>query len=308
VNGQHGEATRAADPDATGCIERDGVHVSWERYGAGEPAVLFLPTWSIIHSRCWKQQLPYFARHGCALTFDPRGNGRSDRPAEPSAYAEREFANDALAVLDAAGIERAALVCLSRGAQRALLLAAEHPERVTAACFVAPALSFASEPHERAAARAEFETPRRAYDGWAKFNRHYWRRDLRGFVEFFFAQVFNERHSTKQIEDCVGWALETDSDTLVASELAPRIATREEAEALCARVQCPVLVIHGNDDCVISPANGRALARASGGALMAMNGVGHNPPARYPVAVNIALRAFLGELHRNGARSSPRSA
>ncbi len=46
-------------------------------------------------------------------------------------------------------------------------------------------------------------------EGWAKYNRHYWLRDYRGFVEFFFGKIFREPHSTKQIEDCVGWGLET---------------------------------------------------------------------------------------------------
>ena len=36
---------------------------------------------------------------------------------------------------------------------------------------------------------------------------------LPGFLEFFFAQMFTEPHSTKQIEDCVGWGLETDAET-----------------------------------------------------------------------------------------------
>ena len=45
-----------------------------------------MPTWSIIHSRHWKMQIPYLARHCRVLTFDGRGNGRSDRPSEPDAY------------------------------------------------------------------------------------------------------------------------------------------------------------------------------------------------------------------------------
>ena len=48
-------------------------------------------------------------------------------------------------------------------------------------------------------------------EGWAKSNRHYWARDFRGYVEFFFDRCFPEPHSTKQIEDSVGWALETDA-------------------------------------------------------------------------------------------------
>jgi len=77
------EQARARYPDETGDVERDGVSVFWERYGDGEPTILFLPTWTIIHSRCWKAQIPYFARHARVLTFDGRGNGKSGRPTEP---------------------------------------------------------------------------------------------------------------------------------------------------------------------------------------------------------------------------------
>ena len=128
------EQTRARYPDESGYVERDGVRLYWERYGDGEPTVLMLPTWSIIHSRHWKMQIPYLARHCRVLTFDGRGNGRSDRP--PSGYGEAQFAADALAVMDATATERAVLVSLSQGAQRALLLAAEHPERVDRAVFI----------------------------------------------------------------------------------------------------------------------------------------------------------------------------
>src|SRR5437588_1386040 len=134
------EQTRARYPDETGHIERDGIRVFWERYGHGDPTVLFLPTWSVIHSRTWKGQIPYFARHAKVLVFDGRGNGRSDRPREPEAYREEEFAADALAVMDATGTERAVLVSLSRGAERSLLLAAHHRDRVARLVFIAPAL------------------------------------------------------------------------------------------------------------------------------------------------------------------------
>ena len=115
------EQTRARYPDEDGFIERHGVRTFYERYGDGDPTVLFLPTWSIVHSRSWKLQIPYFARHFRVLTFDGRGNGRSDRPRHPDAYREEEFAGDALAVMDATLTKRAILVSLSRGAERSLL-------------------------------------------------------------------------------------------------------------------------------------------------------------------------------------------
>jgi pimeloyl-ACP methyl ester carboxylesterase len=73
------EQTRARYPDSSGYTERDGVRLYYEVYGSGEPTVFLLPTWSIIHSRHWKMQIPYLARHCRVLTFDGRGNGRSDR-------------------------------------------------------------------------------------------------------------------------------------------------------------------------------------------------------------------------------------
>ena len=77
------EQMRARYPDVEGFVERDGVRVAYEVYGEGEPTILFVPTWHIIHSRFWKLQIPYLARHGRVVTFDPRGNGRSDRPTTP---------------------------------------------------------------------------------------------------------------------------------------------------------------------------------------------------------------------------------
>jgi pimeloyl-ACP methyl ester carboxylesterase len=100
-----------------------------------------MPTWSIFHSRHWKMQIAYLARHCRVVTFDGRGNGRSDRPA--TGCGEAEFAADALAVMDAAATERAVIVSLSSGAQRALILAAEHPDRVTGAVFICPAVTLA---------------------------------------------------------------------------------------------------------------------------------------------------------------------
>jgi pimeloyl-ACP methyl ester carboxylesterase len=109
------EQTRARHPDSEGFVERDGVRIFYEVYGQGEPTVLLLPTWSIVHSRHWKMQIPYLSRHARVVTFDGRGNGKSDRPQTPESYDEREFAADALAVLDATGTESAAVVGFSQG-------------------------------------------------------------------------------------------------------------------------------------------------------------------------------------------------
>ena len=88
---------RACLPDRDGYAERDGVKLFYEVFGEGEPTILLLPTWSIIHSRHWKAQVPYLSRHFRVVTFDGRGNGRSDTPAGRDAYTTVEFAQDAVA-------------------------------------------------------------------------------------------------------------------------------------------------------------------------------------------------------------------
>src|SRR6187431_1069719 len=138
------EQSRARYPDEEGFAERDGVRLFWERYGEGEPTILLPPTWEIVHSRFWKAQIPYLARHTRVVTFDPRGNGRSDRPDGFEAYDRREFAADALAVLDATGVDRAVVVSWCDMGE-SLILAAEHPERVAGLVFIAPPVSLAEQ-------------------------------------------------------------------------------------------------------------------------------------------------------------------
>ena len=283
------EQSRARYPDESSYVERDGVQIFYEVYGTGEPTVLLLPTWSLIHSRHWKMQIPYLARHARVVTFDGRGNGRSDRPTDPIAYSEQEFAADAIAVMDVTGTGQAYLVSLSLGAQRALLVAAEHPQRVRGAVFVAPSLPIAPGHPDRTV--HPFDEPLDTDEGWAKFNAPYWLRDYPGFLDFFISQCLTEAHSTKPTEDAIGWALATDGETLGA---ATGVALTEgDVRALCGRVECPVLVIHGDEDAISPHARGEALAKATRGALVTMAGSGHFPHVRDPVQVNLAIRDFV---------------
>jgi pimeloyl-ACP methyl ester carboxylesterase len=287
---------RACQPRSDGYVEREGVKVHYEVYGAGEPTVLLLPTWSILHSRHWKMQIPYLARHCRVLTFDGRGNGRSDRPAGAEAYRSAEFTADTLAVMDVTGTERAVLVAMSLGATWALELGALHPERVAGIVFIAPAL-----PLGQSAARLahSFTEPLGTTEGWAKFNQHYWREHYREFLEFFFSQMFTEPHSTKPIEDTVGWGLETDAETLIATRLGSSaqgepFSDPETASRLATRLRCPVLVVHGDEDAIRPLADGAGLAELANGALVTMEGSGHAPHVRDPVRVNLLLRDFIG--------------
>ena len=66
VSDGYAEQTRARYPDSSGYIKRDGVRLYYEVHGSGEPTIFLLPTWSVIHSRHWKMQIPYLARHPSA--------------------------------------------------------------------------------------------------------------------------------------------------------------------------------------------------------------------------------------------------
>jgi pimeloyl-ACP methyl ester carboxylesterase/predicted glycosyltransferase len=276
---------RARYPDREGVLEHRGVPIAWESYGDGERTVLFIPPWQIVHSRIWKAQIPYLARYFRVVTFDPPGNGRSGRPA--TGYDHDGLAAAIVALMDATDTSRASLVTLSRSAWQGVILAAEHPERVERLVLTGCALDDA--PRGGAAFHAP---PGEHLQGWAKFNAGYWRVHYREFLEFFFAQVSNEPHSSKQREDGVAWGLETTPEILIATVDEGRCRT--PVAELLAAVRCPTLIVHGTEDRVRPIAlSERAHAAIAGSTFVPMEGSGHTPNARDPVRYNLLLRDFL---------------
>ena len=175
------EQTRARYPDTTGFVERDGVRVFYEVYGSGraDRSCSCRPGRSSIRAS-GRLQIPYLARRYRVITFDGRGNGRSDRPADPAAYARGGVRRGrARGAWTRPERSRAVLVGLSMGASGPLLLAATIiPERVAGVVFIAPAVPLgATTP--RQARPATFREPLDTDEGWGKYNRHYWRRDYR---------------------------------------------------------------------------------------------------------------------------------
>src|SRR3954454_5095460 len=288
--GRTDTGTAAREPDETGSVERNGVRVHWERYGSEGPVVVLLPTWSIVHSRHWKGQIPYLSRHFRVITWDGRGNGFSDRPAEVEAYSIAEFVADGIAVMDAAGVESACVAGMSMGGSLALQIASRHPERVDAALVIGPAVpNLTATTAGRPVTLLDEELDE--YEGWAKFNSNYWRRDYRGFLEFFFGQLFCEPHSTKQIDDCVAFGLDTDPETLIATQTADwGFPDRETGERVCRSVICPVVVIHGTKDRIQPFERGVRVAELTGGQLIRFEQSGHGTHAREPVQINLVLR------------------
>lgn len=283
---------RARHPDLADHVDRDGVRIGYEVYGDGEPTVLLLPTWTIIHCRFWKMQVPYLARHFRVLTYDGPGNGRSDRVTDPARYTPDAYAEYALAVLDECAVESAVVVGMSLGAQYGVTLASRAPERVAGLALIGLALPLTPPSADRAEISEHFDQPYpEDVSGWGKYNLAYWHDHYADFLEFFFSQCFSEPHSTKPIEDSVGWGLQTDADVLEAEAFHPG-PELDWAEML-ARLTCPTLVVHGSLDRVQPHARGVEAARLSGGTLLTMERSGHIPNVRDPVKVNLALREFI---------------
>lgn len=105
----------------------------FEVAGSGLPVVLLHE--GIVDSRLWRKMVPLLAERHTVVTYDQRGYGRSPRPDGPYSLAA-----DLGSVLDAAGLERAAIVGASRGGRIALDFALTQPERVAALVLVASGL------------------------------------------------------------------------------------------------------------------------------------------------------------------------
>ncbi len=286
---------RARHPDVEGHVYRDGVRLGYEVYGDGEPTILLLPTWTIIHSRFWKMQVPYLARHFRVITYDGPGNGRSDRVSDPARYTADSYARDAEAVMEACGVERAIVVGLSLGAAYGVRLATLRPQLVAALVMIGPSISLTPPTPEREETFQRFlEPPPESPRGWHKYNLSYWHSNYPDFVEFFFSMCFPEKHSTKAVEDTVGWGAETGPEILEAEALnpSPQYSWRKTISEL----KCPTLVIHGTNDRISPYARGVEAARLSRGRLLTMEASGHIPNVRDPVTVNLALRNFIEQV------------
>ncbi len=109
-------------------ITSAGAQIYYETSGSG-PAILFAHG-AGGNAASWWQQVPEFSRDHRVICFDHRGFGRSTCDAEQ--FAAHHFDADALAILDAEGIDRAAVVCQSMGGWTGVRLSVNHPSRVSA--------------------------------------------------------------------------------------------------------------------------------------------------------------------------------
>jgi pimeloyl-ACP methyl ester carboxylesterase len=222
----------------------------------------------------WWQQLPVFASRYRCVAHDHRGFGRTRCPM--SQLVVREFADDARAVMDAAGIDRAHFVCQSMGGWTGVQMALRHPDRVrslvladTIGGIALPSGLAATRDMAARAAAANAQTPALAAD--------YPARDPAG--AYLYAQLS---------------AFNTELDQ---AELFRRLFSRDALVAVedAARVRVPVLVIAGTRDLIWSPQILRELAAQLPDARVVEIDAGHSAYFETPRAFNAALRTFLAE-------------
>lgn len=264
-------------PAQQGFIDRDGVKLWYAVWGDSGPWIAFAPPFQIVHSQMLKATVPYLSRHFRVITTDGRGNGRSDRPRGQDAYSFDHFYADFVAVLDAVGVERVALVGISAAALTVLRLAAEQPPRIT---HVVTAGGFADSvpTDEKLAQRLKMEGELLASD-WP------------GYLDWFMGIIFNEPHSTKLYEDGVHYGWATSAEWLGWCRKA---WVGNDVRDLARRLTCPTLVIHGDADLRVPYARGQAIhALVPGSKILTIAGGGHVTAARDPVVFNRALHEFI---------------
>jgi 3-oxoadipate enol-lactonase len=246
----------------------DGAQLAWWSTGAGTPLVL-LNAQSSDH-RMWDAVVPELARHHRVITFDTRGTGESENGTD-AGYSTQGFATDAVAVLDAAEVDRAHAWGISMGGRVAQWLGVSHPDRVGALvlCSTTPgdAHGVPRSPEVSAMMAAPSARQRRLLEELQHSPSWRARHPGPSYGAPPSAAVQRLHFGASQAHD--------------AWDHLPSIGT-------------PVLVVHGDDDQVNVPANAELLAARIPGARLLLVGGGRH--LVHDEHADVVLPAVLGLL------------
>ena len=263
---------------------RDGLSLAYRVDGDGPIDLVFVPgfvshlelLWEAPDNARFLNGLSAFAR---LVTFDRRGQGLSDRPAQPPTL--EDGMEDVAAVIDAAGLERPALFAVSEGGPMSLLFAATHPDRTRALVLwgtYARVLSDDGYPEgvEREAFERLFELSRTDWGGpvavraWAPS-----RRDDPEFARWW-GRFLRASSSPKGALDLLGLYEEID-----VRDVLPAIAV-------------PTLVMSRTGDRMTPPRMGRYLAeRIPGARFTEVPGEDHLVSTEHPEQIVGEIEEFL---------------
>jgi len=254
------------------------VRIAWERQGSGTPLLLIH---GLGYARWgWEPVLPGLAERFDVMLFDNRGIGESDAP--PGPYTAAEMADDAIQVLDEAGVGRAHVVGTSLGGMVAQELALGHPDRVdrlVLACTTPGGPKAHPMPQRTLTLMAEAATLEPAVA-------------LRRFVENALAPATVAEHP-ELVDRILAHRIATAQDPVAWAAQAAAGATFDAFERLGA-LAARALVQHGDEDVVVDPRNADLLVELLPDArLERLQGTGHlffwEAPERFVSSVSAFL-------------------
>jgi 3-oxoadipate enol-lactonase len=236
------------------------LRLYYESAGSG-PAVLLI-SGQAMSLRAWWRTVPVLTPSFRVLSFDNRDIGRSDHSSVP--YTVGQMADDAIAVLDAAGEERAHVYGISLGGMVAQEVALRHPDRVESLILGATTaggtrLVLADTEALTFFVRAGAMAPEEAE--WAS-------------VPYNHGETTRRLHGDRIAED-IAHRLEFPTDTMAYVHQTAAAASHGTMRRLH-RISAPTLVVHGDSDVVMPPRNAKMIADAIPGAeLKLWPGAGH---------------------------------
>jgi len=266
------------------------LHVSAHGPDAPDAPVVVFGHSLLCDGEMFDAQVADLARDHRVLNVDFRGHGRSDAPL--GAYTMADQGQDYARVLDAFGVESAAIVGLSMGGMAALHFALASPARVRAL-----ALLDTSAGPERLAKRAR-------YGALATMARLFGvGRWLSGqAIGVMFGETFRREHP-EVVERWAGKLRTLDRRALARA--VKMVTSRPSVVAELGRVEAPTLVVVGDEDVATPPSVARQLAAHIPGArLEVLPRTGHLSTVEQPELMGKLLRAFLVSVRRTSGRSS----
>ena len=267
-------------------IERDGVNLHYEVTGSGRPC-LFLHEFAGDHLS-WRGQVAALARCYRCITLAARGYPPSDAPEDPGLYGQQISEDDALAVLDHLGCDKAHVVGLSMGAYTALKLALREPVRITAVVAASGGSGSSASGREIFLAEARALAVRLLKSDTIPAEAM-WRGPTR-------IHLLNK--------DPVAWAAEVERMAARPAHAAAHTLERVQAgraslrdfEAALAALEVPVLLMAGDEDLSCLDVNVWLKSIMPAARLCVLPGSGHALNLEEPAAFNALLGDFLAEV------------
>ena len=268
-------------------VTSDGVKLHTESVGRGN-AILFVHEYAGDH-RSWEPQVRRFSRSHRCITYAARGYPPSQVPADAGAYSQQHAVDDALAVLDGLGVERADVVGISMGGFAGLHLAMQHPVRVRS--LVVAGTGYGAHPSEAPRFRNECEAIARLIQesGMESFARRYLSGPAR--VQFRNKDPRGWEQLVRQLgEHPVVGAVRT---MLGVQRQRPSLYS---LEAELSAIEAPVLIVAGDEDdgCLETGLWLKRIVPRSG--LVVLPKSGHTLNLEEPDLVNAFIADFLGRV------------